>query len=90
MDLEQAAIVRVTLTPEQVQVLTPILVRQRDRNHGAVLALVSSSYEPLAGSTVAKLDVAWLPWKLAEKVCRLIRESAGASEPANLQHDGQQ
>jgi hypothetical protein len=64
------------LTSEQARSLAPILARQRGRKEGAVLSVTSFSYEPAAGGAVAKLDVAWLPWKLAQKVCRIIREAA--------------
>jgi hypothetical protein len=72
---EQPQIVSLRLTPEQAHSLAPILARQRGRKEGALLSVTSFSYEPVAGGSVAKLDVAWLPWKLAQKVCRLIREA---------------
>lgn len=72
---EQPQIVSLRMTPEQVRSLAPILARQRGRKEGALLSVTSFSYEPVAGGAVVKLDVAWLPWKLAQKVCRLIRES---------------
>jgi hypothetical protein len=73
---EPSQIVSLRLTPEQVRSLAPILARQRGRKEGALLSVTSFSYEPVAGGAVVKLDVAWLPWKLAQKVCRLIREAS--------------
>jgi len=70
-----AEIVSLRLTADQVAHLTAILARQRGRGHGALMAVASVSYEPLDGCSGAKLDVAWIPWKVAQKVCRLIRES---------------
>lgn len=72
---EEPKIVRLRLTGEQVRILEPVLTRQRGRREGALLSVASVSYEPSAGEAIAKLDCAWLPWKLAQKVCRIIREA---------------
>jgi hypothetical protein len=66
---EQPQIVSLRLTPEQMRSLAPILARQRGRKEGALLSVASFSYEPDAGSAVAKLDCAWLTMEAGAKGC---------------------
>ena len=72
-----AAIVSLRLTPDQTALMQPILAQQREGNIHAVLGLVSSSFEPDVGGSVAKLDLAWLPKKTAQKIVELIRKTKG-------------
>jgi hypothetical protein len=78
---EQPEIVSLRLTADQLRVLGPIFERQRAEKVGppyaekvgAILSVVTNTYDPLEGCAVATLQVAWLPWSSAQKVCRLIR-----------------
>jgi hypothetical protein len=68
-------IVRLVLTKDQGRELEPLLALQRAGQKSAVLALVSSSYEPEDGRVTIKLDIAWVGRPLAAKIARLIRET---------------
>jgi len=75
MDSDPPKIVSLPLTPEQVLNLEPIFALQKERKKCAILSIVSMSYEPSCGAPVAKLETAWIPHRVAMKVCRLIREA---------------
>jgi hypothetical protein len=72
-----AHIITLRLTLEQSSLLGPLLERQSAGKDTAVLSLVSSSYEPDTGESVLKLQLAWLPRRLASKIVGLIREAEG-------------
>lgn len=67
--------VSIRLTPEQAEILQPLLVAHRNQQKSCIMSLASLSYEPDAGGSVAKLEAVWVPWKTAQKVCGILRES---------------
>jgi hypothetical protein len=65
----------IRLTASQEVGLASILEKQRAREKGAILMVIDRSYDAKEGVAILKADLAWLPWKLATKICRLIRAS---------------
>ena len=61
------------LTKDQEAVLQPLLDARLTHKKSAIISLASVSYEPDLGHAIAKLDVAWVPWRIAEKVVGIIR-----------------
>jgi hypothetical protein len=75
MVADKPEIVRLVLSPEQYCLLSPILARQRDEENFAVVGFISASYECDAAAVVAKIDVAWLPKKIAQQICNIVRDA---------------
>jgi hypothetical protein len=68
-------IVTLPLTDEQGELVAPLVRRQVKERKG--LLLVSVAPNVYDGQTVFRLQTCFLPWRLANRVLKIIRESKG-------------
>ncbi len=66
-------IVTLPLTAEQGELVAPLVRRQAPERKG--LLLVSVAPDLREGRTVFRLQACFLPWRVANRVLRIIRES---------------
>jgi hypothetical protein len=66
-------IVTLPLTDEQARLVAPLVRRQAKERKGLLLVSVAPSLQD--GRTVFRLQACFLPWPLANRVLRIIRES---------------
>lgn len=75
-------IVTLPLTGEQGELVAPLVRRQAKERKG--LLLVSVAPDMRDGRTVFRLQACFLPWPLANRVLRIIREAKGSETAASV------
>jgi hypothetical protein len=81
-----AGITTITLTPDQERDLLPLVQRQVIDRRGLLFFSVAPFMDVEAGSPALRLQAVFLPWKIANRVLKLIREANQPSAVSTLKN----
>jgi hypothetical protein len=71
----QQNVISIKLERSQVEHLSAFMRPQKERKKGAIFSILTASFEPDSGGSVVKLETAWVPWKTAQKITHMIKQS---------------
>jgi hypothetical protein len=74
--MDRPAIVEVPLTAEQAELFRPVLEIQRKQEKAGIFAITGLTFDRETGNPSIRLYCNLAPWKLVQKICRLLKAEA--------------
>jgi hypothetical protein len=71
--MDKPSILEVPLTPAQAELFQPVVELQRQRLKAGIFGVVGLTFDRETGNPSVRLYCRLAPWKLVQKICRLLK-----------------